>query len=86
MPYGLLMDDITAGTRVLVTDALGDQLERRAVTGVVTANGHQFVWVCKEAEWGAAKAEEREPDAVPWPAEDVQIEGTAASTAKVAIG
>jgi hypothetical protein len=47
-------------------------LRRVAVTNVV--RGHRFpvVWVCAVEEWEQANLEEREPDAVPWPAEDVE--------------
>jgi hypothetical protein len=50
-----------------------DVLTRVAVTNVV--RGHRFpvVWVCAVEEWENANREQREPDSVPWPAEDVAL-------------
>lgn len=62
---------IEHGSKVAVRDAFGDELPRRAVTGVVDGDDFPVVWVCREEEWEAARAEGREPDAVPWPAEAV---------------
>jgi hypothetical protein len=64
---------IAPGAYVSARDALGRDLERRAVTQVT--KGHEFpvVWVCRMEEWELAEVEGREPDAVPWPAEDVTI-------------
>lgn len=33
------------------------------------------VWICRPEEWEAAQAEGREPEGVPWPAEDVTRHG-----------
>lgn len=75
------MDEIKPGVKVLARDALGALLERRAVTSVELANNHEVVWVCKEEEWLAAEANSREPEAVPWPAEDVHLVGAETATA-----
>lgn len=64
---------ITAGIRVDAVDASGRRLRRRAVSGVVPGHDFQVVWICREEEWQLAQSEGREPDAVPWPAEDVQV-------------
>jgi hypothetical protein len=56
----------------VVETALGEQLNRRAISAVVA--GHEFpvVWVCREEEWTAARDGGREPEGVPFPAEDVR--------------
>ena len=59
------------GAHVTVRDALGQLLPRRAITGVVPGHDFPVVWVCGEEEWEAAREEGREPEDVPWPAEDV---------------
>jgi hypothetical protein len=44
-------------------------------TAPVIVRGEDFpvVWVAREEEWEAAQAEGREPNAVPWPADDVRL-------------
>ncbi len=61
---------VRPGDRLQVRSARGDWLDRRAVSDVLP--GDQFPVVSREGEWLAAQAEERAPDAVPWPAEDVR--------------
>lgn len=70
------METIERGARVVVVDASGDALQRRAVTGVTPGNEFAVVWACRQEEWDAAQGEGREPDAVPWPAEDVRLAGS----------
>jgi hypothetical protein len=65
--------EILAGTKVVVTDARGRDLQKRAITPVVQGDNFPVVWVCREAEWTAAKAEGRDPEGLPWPAEDVRL-------------
>jgi len=65
------MDDVTRGQAVVVRTATGESLAKRAVSGVEPGHDFPIVWVCREEEWQSAEAERREPDAVPWPAEDV---------------
>lgn len=60
------------GDRVLVRDAAGDWLPRRAVSSVRPGHTFAVVWAAREDEWEAAQAEERDPDATPWPADDVR--------------
>ncbi len=62
---------IKPGAEVLVRAATGDVLSKRAVTGVVDGYDFPVVWACREEEWNAAQRDGREPDALPWPAEDV---------------
>jgi hypothetical protein len=63
---------IEPGTRVDALDISGNKLRRRAITGVVQGHDFPVVWVAREDEWQAAQSEGREPEAVPWPAEDVR--------------
>lgn len=64
--------DVRPGDRVHTVNAFGERQERRAISGV-ELEGHDFpvIWVCREDEWTAALEENREPEGVPWPAEDV---------------
>jgi hypothetical protein len=71
MPRGIV--EVVPGGHVLVMDAFGVRLPRRAVTGVVPGVDFPIVWLSREAEWSAAEHESREPDATPWPAEDVEL-------------
>jgi hypothetical protein len=66
------MREIQAGMRVQITGGSGIVLEKRAVSGVIDGSDFPVVWACGESEWKAAEAERRDPDAVPWPAEDVR--------------
>jgi hypothetical protein len=70
--YGAPME-ITPGSEVQVRNALDETLRLIAVTDVVRGIDFPVVWVCEPDEWAAAQAEEREPQAIPWPAEDVSL-------------
>jgi len=63
---------IQRGDLVIAVDAEGDELPRRALGGPEDGTNFLVVWVCREEEWHAAQREGREPDGVPWPAEDVR--------------
>ena len=65
---------IEPGNRVTVRSATGERLERRAVSAIEPGHDFAVVWVCREEEWEAAKAEGRDPEATPWPAEDVELQ------------
>ena len=65
------LPDIKPGDIVSALSTTGP-LKRVAVTTVVRGRSFPVVWVCAEEEWAMANQENREPDAVPWPAEDVQ--------------
>ncbi len=67
------MGAIRPGDTVMVRTAFGDWRQRRAVTGVEPGDRFAVVWACRPEEWDAAQAEGRDPDAVPWPAEDVRL-------------
>ncbi len=62
---------IEPGQQVVVVDAFGTRTVRRATTGVVEGHDFSLVRVCTEEEWQEAEREQREPNAVPWPVEDV---------------
>jgi hypothetical protein len=63
---------IQPGSTVLARTAFGDELTRIAQTGVEMGRDFLVVWVTVPQEWEKAQAEGREPDSVPWPAEDVR--------------
>jgi len=63
---------INPGIRVTARTADGQDLPRRAVSDVVEGEDFPVVWITTEDEWLTAKANGTEPEAWPWPAEDVQ--------------
>jgi hypothetical protein len=65
------LPDVNRGDHVEAESMTGPLL-RVAVTGVVRGRKFPVVWVCRTEEWDSALRERREPDAVPWPAEDVR--------------
>jgi hypothetical protein len=67
-----------AGQHIEVRDAFGNRLPRVAVGPVDSGYDFAVVWATREDEWEAARAEGREPDATPWPIEDVVVLETAA--------
>lgn len=69
------MSEITEGSDVLVRTFDGRTVGRVAVTGIVRGDDFLVVWVCTPDEWRAARAESREPSAVPWPAPHVAVAG-----------
>ena len=66
------MLQIAGGMEVQVRDSQGRAHIRIAVSGVTRGRDFLVVWACHPEEWQAAQAAEREPEAVPWPAEDVE--------------
>jgi hypothetical protein len=62
---------IKPGAKVTARAIDGQLLERRAITEVIEGDDFPVVWVCREEEWNAARAEAREPEGFAWPAEDV---------------
>lgn len=67
--------EVAGGSRVIVRDAGGKFLRRVAVTPVIKGGGFLVVWVARDEEMDAAGAEQRAPDAIPWPAADVWVPG-----------
>lgn len=67
------MNEVQPGVVVVVRDAEGENLQRRALTGVIDGHDFPVVWVCREEEWTEAEQEHRKPEGVPWPAEDVRL-------------
>jgi hypothetical protein len=67
------MDEFKYGDRVIVRDARGHELRKRALGPITQGSYFKVVWACREEEWQAAQAEGREPEGMPWPAGDVQI-------------
>lgn len=67
------MHAIEPGARVIARRADDQTVERRAMTGIVQGEDFAVVWICAESEWEAAQADGREPQGVPWPAEDVTL-------------
>lgn len=63
--------EIERGDAVGVRTAFGTMLERVALRGVEKGHDFPVVWVATREEWEAANAEGREPEGLPWPAEDV---------------
>ncbi len=68
----MTLDAIKLGTPVLVTDSQGREHRKIALTPVTSGRDILGVWACREDEWTAAHLEQRPPEGVPWPAEDVK--------------
>lgn len=68
-----MSDQIQRGDRLIAEAADGESRELRALGGVVAGGDFAVVWACSPAEWEAATAEGREPQGIPWPAEDVEV-------------
>ena len=73
------MSAIERGSRVQVRTADGRDLGKRALAQPEMGHDFEVVWVCSEDEWEAARREEREPEGMPWPAEDVELVEAVAS-------
>lgn len=67
---------IEKGDLILVRDAVGATLRRRALTGVTRGGDFPVVWACPEREWAEAQEQSRDPEGIPWPAEDVALAET----------
>jgi hypothetical protein len=61
------MQDITAGSRIVVRSAAGKELPKIALTGIMMGEDFPVVWACWEKEWEAARTEGRPPEGVPGP-------------------
>ena len=67
------MIEISRGDRVTALSADGVERHLRALTGVQPGGDFAVVWACSESEWDRANSEGREPEGIPWPAEDVRL-------------
>lgn len=54
-----------------MADLRGAEHHEIALAGVVAGTDIPVVWACREDEWQAATGKGREPEGMPWPAEDV---------------
>lgn len=67
------MTEIQHGDWLRAASADGITRELRALGGVIAGGDFAVVWACNPREWEQAEAEGREPEGIPWPAEDVLI-------------
>lgn len=74
------LSDVQPGSAVIVRDASGKFLSKIATTGVVEGSSFLVVWVARPEETALAAVSRRDPDAVPWPAEDVWLPSDAPTT------
>ena len=65
--------EIARGVAVEVVNALGQRQHRIALTGVIAGRDFPVVWVCRPDEWQAAQEANRDPEGMPYPAEDVTV-------------
>lgn len=65
--------ELKAGDHIMVRDGAGVELPKRAIGPVTAGGSFAVVWACREEEWQAAQSAAREPEGIPWPAEDVQL-------------
>lgn len=63
--------NIAPGDHVEILNALGQRHERVALTGVIAGQDFPVVWIAKAEEVAAAAQEGREPEGMPFPADDV---------------
>ncbi len=68
-----MVERIERADWLTATTADGEQRELRALGGVIAGGDFAVVWACSPSEWVAAYAEGREPEGIPWPAEDVRV-------------
>jgi hypothetical protein len=69
------MSNHEIGRGALVEAAAADGRPRtlQALSGVIAGGDFAVVWACSEREWDGAHAEDREPQGIPWPADDVEL-------------
>jgi hypothetical protein len=69
------MREIKPGDKVIVRSVDNRNLPRRAMTGVVEGDTFPVVWVCREEQWTGKTPQILVDKGVPWPVEDVKLEG-----------
>lgn len=67
------MGEAQRGDRIEVQGADGEDRELRALGSTIAGGDFAVVWACSLSEWDAATAEGRDPEGIPWPAEDVKV-------------
>lgn len=67
------MDPIQRGDWLQAQAADGRSRDLRALGPIIAGGDFAVVWACSTAEWDAAEGEGREPEGIPWPAEDVTV-------------
>lgn len=75
------MNEFARGDVIIVKDARGYELRKRALGPTIQGGSFEVVWACREEEWQAAQAEGREPEGMPWPAEDVRADQSGSAAA-----
>jgi hypothetical protein len=63
---------ITRGSEIEGRTACGEWIKLVALGAPTQGRDFPIVWVCTPEEYAAAKAEDREPDGLPWPLDAVQ--------------
>lgn len=63
---------IGRGSKVVVETAYGDEIERRALSGVEEGEAFPVIWVCTEEEWLKARTNGGEAKGTPWPVDHVR--------------
>jgi hypothetical protein len=64
---------IKPDVRLMVRTAFGDEVERRAISGIDQGDRFPVVWVATEEEWTLARSERRQARGEPWPADAVRV-------------
>ncbi len=66
---------IERGDELEVRTAFDQWVPRIAASGVELGATFEVVWVCTDTEWRRAESLGEEPDATPWPANEVRPRG-----------
>ena len=66
--------NIKLGDHLVVRTAFGNEVKKRAVSGIDSSGRFPVIRVCSLSEWDTALDEGREPTATAWPADDVRLE------------
>ena len=66
------MSKIRRGDQLVGAAADGQERELYALGEVIAGGDFAVVWVCSRDEWEAAQFEDREPEGIPWPADELK--------------